>query len=279
MDPEPLALLREGRISPQRLGDLGLGAVGITLNPHFILDRHGARTPWLAKRLRSAQYEDPAATWAIFERDHAAVLRYFAPEQPSMVADTAFVVLDRPLDDHADHRATSEYVMVQEYVEGISLEQAAALYADRLPPWLRAAYELFVSRYRTMQADGVILDCFSPRSDHVKVDVHGRRVVIIDTNNLVVLADEARRNPAFCARYAGDPGHATAKAVDRVLREMQARGEYDPEQLLTSRDASLLRDARALEHLRRYFPPDGTDNFYLRAVVRAFAPSPGQGSG
>ncbi len=270
MDPDILAFLREGRISPLRLGEMGIGTVGITLNPHFILDRDGQPTGWLAKRLRTSQFDDPPATFARFEREHRLVERYFGGPTVSMVARSAFVVLDRSLEPGAP-QAQREYVMVQEFVDGISLEEASARFREGQLPWLRHVVARFVDAYRIPQrAAAPPLDCFSTRSDHVKVDIRHRRVLLIDTNNLVSLKEELAHNAAFLSRWTAKAGPVDAEQFAGVLAQIQSSGEYDPAHLTTTRDATFLRDARALELLARYFPGGGADNFYVRDILAAF---------
>jgi|GEM_PF-6174342 len=272
MDPDILACLREGRISTLRLGDMGVGSVGITLDPHFILGRDGARTGWLAKRLRASQFGDPAATFARFEREHRLVDRYFGAPPPSMVAESAFVVLDG-WSSPGSTTQSREYVMVQEFVNGISLDEAATRFRAGELPWLGDEIHRFLDAYRHMQHEAMaVLDCFSTRSDHVKVDVRQRRVVLIDTNNLVSLRDELSCNAAFRSSGGGDPDSADAEVIARSLAMMQSSGEYDPARLATTRDPTFLRDARAIELLVRYFPAGGEDNFYVREVLAAFFP-------
>ncbi len=271
MDPSVVECLRQGRISDKRLGELGLGTVGITLNPHFILDRQGCRTPWLAKRLRARMYPDPAATFERFQREHALVVRFFGaePAEGAMIPETAFLVLDRNLDDHPDYERNREYVMVQAFVEGVSLQQAAESY--RGAAWLRNAASSFVQAYQRMQREGhAVLDCFSVRSDHVKVDTRRKRFFLIDTNNPVVLREEVAQNHVFCERFRGDPGRADANDVHDVFEALCASGQYDPDELACSQDREFLREACALEHLARYFPRDGGPNKYLREVIALF---------
>ncbi|MFW5739191.1 MAG: hypothetical protein ACOC1F_02375 [Myxococcota bacterium] len=271
MDSRVIEYLRDGRISAERLGDLGLGTVGITLNPHFILDQHGERTGWLAKRLRARQYPDPAATFARFQREHELVSRYFGARSgsESMIPDTAFVVLHRNLDDHPDYEPNREYVMVQRFVRGISLEQAARSHGGER--WLQARLHAFVEAYQRMQREAhAVLDCFSIRSDHIKVDVRGRRLLLIDTNNPVIIAEELANNSVFCTRFDGDAAGATPDDVHDVFDALCAAGEYEPNELVCSRDREFLREACALEHLARYFPRGGRPNKYLREVLQLF---------
>lgn len=267
MDDEIISYLREGRISKQRLGDLGMGTVGITLNPHFILNRSGERTGWLAKRLRARQYADPAATFSRFQREHELVSSYFGTslEPHSMIPDTAFVVLDQNLDDHADYQPNREYVMVQRFVHGVSLEEASRLDTG---PWLASRVQAFIHAYQRMQREAfAVLDCFSVRSDHVKVDTEHRRVLLIDTNNPVILPLEAAGNTVFRSYHEGDIRKVTPDDVHDVFDALCASGEYDPAALVCSSDRAFLRDACALEHLVRYFPRGGAPNRYLREVL------------
>lgn len=267
MDPDVIAWLEEGRITRQRLGDMGLGTVGITLNPHFVLDRHGNRSGWLAKRLRARQYDDPAATFARFQQEHALISRYFGPE--NMVPETEFVVLDRNLDDHQDYEPGREYVMVQRFIEGISLEQAC--HEMGTSPWLRQQVRAFVGAYQRMQNDAfAVLDCFSVRSDHVKVDVRNRRLLLIDTNNPVILANELDVNAVFRERFRGPTNSATPADAHDVFDALCSAGEYNANELACGMDRAFLRDACALEHIVRYFPRNGTPNKYLTEVLSLF---------
>jgi len=268
MDGEIISYLREGRISKRRLGDLGLGTVGITLNPHFILNRSGERTGWLAKRLRARQYADPAATFSRFQREHELVSSYFgeSPGAKTMIPDTEFVVLDRNLDDHPDYQPNREYVMVQRFVQGISLEEAVPRLHTQA--WLANRVLAFVEAYQRMQREAfAVLDCFSIRSDHVKVDTEHQRVLLIDTNNPVVLPLEAAANALFGTKFEGDILRVTPDDVHDVFDALCASGEYDPAALVCTRDQAFLRDACAIEHLVRYFPRGGAPNRYLREVL------------
>lgn len=267
MDPDVLACLKEGRISRRRLGDMGLGTVGITLNPHFVLDRRGARSGWLAKRLRARQYDDPAATFSRFQREHELVSRYFGPG--GMIPETEFVVLDGNLDEHRDYEPGREYVMVQRFVEGVSLEQASREIPGET--WLRECVRTFVRAYERMQQEAfAVLDCFSVRSDHIKVDVRNRRILLIDTNNPVVLSNELSVNSVFRERFPRPTTTATPDDAHDVFDALCAAGEYDPEELVCGKDRAFLRDACALEHLVRYFPRHGAPNKYLREVLELF---------
>ena len=264
--------LDRARISEQRLGDLQLGSVGITLNPHFLLDDQGNRTRWLVKRLRARRFADPLAKFREFESDHRLLERYFADDLGGrQVLETAFVVVAHNFDAHPDYEPGREYVMVQEYVTGTSLQEAAQLHGGNPPEWLRRDLQCFVDRYRRLQArELAIPDCFSARSEHVKVEHARERVVLIDTNNVVLVRRDLSRNGLF-QRYCARPLDAVRREdLHDVFRRVCTDYRFDHRHLHSPRPDFSFRDARELEQLVRYFPELPTDNQYLREVCSCF---------
>jgi hypothetical protein len=241
--PHPRRLLATARISPERLGDLGLGSVGITLNPHFLLDEHGRRTEWLVKRLRAHRFDDPAAKLAEFEHDHRLLERYFAcgPGAPQ-VLETQFVVVDRNFDDHPDYERGREYLMVQRFVRGTTLQEAVEQHPRSA--WLHQAVEQYVNSYRTMQREELAIpDCFSIRSEHIKVDPEEQRLVLIDTNNVVLVRRELKGNALFRRYFTAPLEQVTLRLLHEVFAQLCAEFDFDRQQITSSHPNFSFREA------------------------------------
>jgi hypothetical protein len=216
MLPDPIRLLAGASISTERLGDLRLGSVGITLNPHFLLDDEGRRTEWLVKRLRATRFADPAAKLREFESDHRLLKQYFgAGPEHSQVLETAFVVLDRSFDDHVDYEPGREYVMLQRFVEGTTLQEAAEMYTGRTPPWLRQEVERFVVSYRRLQQiELAIPNCFSILKQEVaasRLCRHHRNLAIPDGSGPPIALPQGPSRQESAALHPGEPGRHRPK--------------------------------------------------------------------
>jgi hypothetical protein len=261
--------LMSAQISSERLGELRLGSVGITLNPHFLLDGRGNRTKWLVKRLRAARFSDPEAKLREFQHDHVLLERYFGAAH---ILPTGFHVLDRNFDEHSDYVPGHEYVMIQEYVRGTTLLEALEDWQGDPPEWLDARVGSFVAAYRALQArELAIPDCFSVRSEHVKVDRERQRLVLIDTNNVVLVRRDLAANELF-QRYHPDISTTTLEVLHEVFWRICADYEFDRQRISSPRPDLNYREVRAIEQLVRYFPRDGGDNQYLRELQSTFPP-------
>jgi hypothetical protein len=265
--------LRAPRITPQRLADLGLGNVGITFNPHLVLDAEGRRTGWLVKRLRSQRYADPFRQFRRFRAEHLLVDRFFGRPTPGAAGHlprTAFVIIDWNLDAHPDYLPGTELLMFQEHVPGCSVSEALAPDGPPPAPWLRAALLSFISCYRQMAREcAVIPDLFSLRSEHLKVDYQRRRLLLIDTNNLVSLRRDLRDNNLFAAAYTGRWRDIDGDKLIHVFKGVCEKHGYDPERRDSPDRALDLKEAAALQELVGLFPPGGQDNSYVHSLVTA----------
>ncbi len=272
MSPRFHECLMRASISTERLGELRMGSVGITLNPHFLLDREGRRTSWLVKRLRARRFADPLAKFHEFEADHQLLTRYFgAPLRPPQVLETDFLVLERNFDSHGDYEVGREYVMVQRFVRGTTLQEAADQARGSPSGWLRREVERFVERYRAMQRiELAIPDCFSIRSEHIKVDDENQRLVLIDTNNVVQVRRDLGANRLFLRYFGEAVAGVTIEALHDVFERICADYTFDRQHLHSPHPELNYREARAIEQLIRYFPRHGGDNQYLRELVTTF---------
>jgi hypothetical protein len=271
-DAEAAALLARSIISRKRLSELGLGSVGITLNPHLLLTADGRRTGWVAKRLRSRWYRDPNETFARFRREHELLCRYFGtgdqdPSHPGTVPETHFIIVDRSFDDDGDYLAGREYVMIQEFVAGSLLCDTLAAGSGTANLWLRRELARFVESYERLQRDeAVVPDCFSIRSDHLRADPHREVLVLVDTNNLLDLRAELEQLPSIRSLLPPNLAAATASELRAAMGEIL--GQPEPSGFVQG-SGPRNRDIHTLAYLARWFPPCGEDNPLLAELKHA----------
>ena len=266
---EVLEHLPTSGISSARIETLGLGNVGITFNVHLLLGPDGEWSGWLAKRLRSACFADPDATFARFRREHELVEAHFRrfPEGPE-VPPTCFTVVDRSLGPDRDTLAGRELVLLQEYVTGVTLSAAAERFGRDVPAWLRARLQGLVRSYSALQASGTVPDLFLLTSDHLKVDEPGERLVLIDTNNLVAIDTELAGNSLF--RGYDSQRHVSVATLHQVKDRICADHGVDERRCSCDDRAVNLTELRTILDLCRYFPLPPTPNAYLAKVIQAF---------
>jgi hypothetical protein len=145
------------------------------------------------------------------------------------------------------------------------------MYTGRTPPWLRQEVERFVVSYRRLQQiELAIPDCFSIRSEHIKVDHEAERLTLIDTNNVVLVRRELEHNALFRSNCPVPLEDVGLDALHDVFERICARYDFDNQHLHSPRPDFSFRDARAIEQLVRYFPRHFADNQYLEELVSTF---------
>jgi hypothetical protein len=135
------------------------------------------------------------------------------PQRGICIPETHFVALPFCLDDHSDVLPDNDLVVLQRYVHGCSLAQAARKFHENGSLcWLEAALGAFIGAYRELLERAILPDLFSLDSEHVKVDFDRRLIQLFDTNNLTFLSKTLANNRLF-ERYR------VANAVEAISIE------------------------------------------------------------
>jgi hypothetical protein len=264
---QALTLLRARSWSPQTLGQLGMGSIGAMLSPHILLNEQGEPCNWVVKRLRSERFPDPSAVFARLCREHEEMLRYFGEAPRGLLPQTRFETLECG----AQRVCQEEYVELQEYVGGVSF----ARYCEgriALPYWFLRRLSLFVSSYRQMMCRRwCIPDCFSVRTEQVRVWPARRGIFIIDTNNLLDARDVFSRSPTL-AQYCR-PSPSDLLQWRRCYEQMCADYDYDRRSAYCSRQDFDAVEFRALDELFRWVVPEGESNPFLAELGKILQPA------
>lgn len=269
------AFLSQLIVCPKQLHEHGLGNVGGVFRVHLLLRRDGRPSGWVVKRLRSALYDEPKAAFSRFARQHQHVCAYFCrPDNPQgcAIPESYFSVSSVNLDENIQDMVPGrEFIMVQRFICGFTLREATRRYGKKCPQWLIAALENFVGAYYRMQHETqTILDVLSLSSDHVKVDPIAHTLYVVDTNNLISIAEGLRDN-SLARKYCQTPAEEMSVAELHDVQEALIRNhDFDPHAFYSPDKTLNTRQARVIADLCRYFPKEGAPNRYVESLIQTF---------
>ena len=261
------SILISSKISKKRLKDLGIGDAGLSFDPHFLLDSSGKRTNWIVKRLKSKQFKNPDKQFRLYWQEHKLFELYFG----RFIPETTHVILDSNFDNGSQYISGREYMMFQQFIDGIFLDEIGKKYDKKIPTWLKAELMEYIYCYRKMQInEGVIPDCYSLDDDQLIVDERRKRIYLVDTNNPKTIRSLID-NTIFRKYFKGPIDEVTPNRVHDIWKQICEDYNFDPLDYSANVYHNFdIQSVRAVEDVSRHFPRDHRDTKYVLSIINTF---------
>lgn len=183
------SILKNARISPENLADLGKG-FGCFYECYEILEPSYPK--WLLKILRhdnSLEQEKPIEKrFQELMGEHEMMEKYFVLRDKRHIPESAFLAINGTVGNPEVARewmfGGKTYALFQEYMcDGISLQGAKLRYGDNVPRWLKEGLAEIIQGFNLMlEQEGKIPQVLYLDSGEMLVSPKRKGVYIIDTN-------------------------------------------------------------------------------------------------